>query len=143
MRDITLVAVDTEVSPFPHIAQIIKCTRIYRAAKEGAEPEMAERLYGTSHEYGSKTAAQLGKMIREHWSGENLDHWKRDSSDWREDRGLKRNSRGAKNLALIRNALLAVIPFEKFGSLDDAFDSYRDHRDKSVKLITTASPIQP
>ena len=83
--DITIVPVDTEVSPFPHIAQIIKCTRIYRSIKEGSEPEMAVRLFGTSHEEGSKTAAQLLKMIRGHWSVENLNHWKRDATYWRED----------------------------------------------------------
>ncbi|MFN9662376.1 MAG: ISAs1 family transposase, partial [Akkermansiaceae bacterium] len=113
VRNITIVAVDTEVSPFPHIAQIIKCTRIYCSTQEGAEPEMAVRLFGTSHEHGSKTAAQISKMIREHWSVENLNHWKRDATYWREDKAPKRNARGAKNLALIRNALLAVIPFEE------------------------------
>jgi hypothetical protein len=140
VRDITLVAVDTEVSPFPHLSQIVKCTRIYRPTKEGAEPEMSVRLFGTSHEYGSKTAAQIGKLIRGHWGVENLNHWKRDAPYWREDRGPKRNPKGAKNLALLRNALLAVIPFEEFDSLNDAFDYYRDHREKSVKLIKTARP---
>ena len=36
IRDITLVAVDTEVSPFPPIAQIIKCTRHHRSTKAGS-----------------------------------------------------------------------------------------------------------
>jgi hypothetical protein len=103
---------------------------------------MAVRIFGTSHEYGVKTAAQIAKMIREHWSVENRNHWKRDASLWREDRAPKRSARGAKNLALMRNALLAVIPFEKFGSLNDAFEYYRDHREKSVKLIKTAAPCQ-
>ncbi len=142
IRDITIAAVDTEVSPFPHIAQIIKCTRIYRSAKKGAEPEMSVRLFGASHGYGSKTAGQIGKMIRGHWSVENLNHWKRDATYWREDRAPKRNPQGARNLALMRNALLAVIPFERFESLNDAFDYYRDHRDKSVGIIKTAPPCQ-
>jgi predicted transposase YbfD/YdcC len=142
VRDITVVPVDTEVSPFPHIAQIIRCTRIYCSRKEGEEPQMAVRLFGTSHGVDSKTIAQLAKMIREHWSVENLNHWKRDASYWREDRSPKRNPRGAKNLALIRNALLAIIPFEEFDSLNDAFDYYRDHREKSVRIIKTAPPCQ-
>ena len=58
------------------------------------------------------------------------------------DRSPKRNPGGAKNLALIRNALLAIIPFEEFDSLNDAFDYYRDHREKSVRLIKTAPPCQ-
>ena len=103
---------------------------------------MAVRLFGTSHGVDSKTIAQLAKMIREHWSVENLNHWKRDASYWREDRSPKRNPMGAKNLALIRNALLAIIPFEEFDSLNDAFDYYRDHREKSVRIIKTAPPCQ-
>lgn len=142
IRDLTVVAVDTEVSPFPHIAQILKSTRIYCSTKEGAEPEIAVRLFGTSHESGNQTAAELAKMIREHWSVENLNHWKRDATYWREDKAPKRNPKGARNLALIRNALLAVIPFEQFESLNDAFDHYRDHREKSLKLIQTAAPCQ-
>jgi hypothetical protein len=71
---------------------------------------------------------------------ENLNHWKRDASYWREDRGPKRNPNGAKNLALIRNALLAVIPFEEFDSLNDGFDYYRDNSSKSLKILTNATP---
>ena len=140
VRDITIVPVDTEISPFPHVAQIIKCTRIYRSEKEGAEPKMAVRLFGTSHAVDAKTIAQIAKIIREHWSVENLNHWKRDATYWREDRAPKRNPRGAKNLALLRNALLAVIPFESFDSLNDAFDYYRYNRGKSLKIIKTAPP---
>ncbi len=141
IRDLTVVAVDTEVSPFPHIATILKSTRIYRSAKKDAEPEMAIRLFGTSIGYEEKTAAQLGRIIRQHWSVENLNHWKRDATYWREDRAPKRNPKGAKNLALLRNALLAVIPFERFDSLNEAFDHYRDNRSKSLKLIKTAPPF--
>jgi hypothetical protein len=73
---------------------------------------------------------------------ENLNHWKQDATYWREDRAPKGNPKGAKNLALIGNALLAVIPFEEFDSLNDAFDYYRDNRGKSLKLIKTAPPFQ-
>lgn len=141
VRDLTVVAVDTEVSPFPHIATILKSTRIHRPTKEGAEPEMAVRIFGTSHTIDEKTTAQFAKIVRGHWSVENLNHWKRDATYWREDRAPKRNPRGAKNLALLRNALLAVIPFERFDSLNDAFDHYRDNRAKSVQLIKSAPPF--
>lgn len=132
-----MVAVDTEVSPFPHTAQIIKCTRIYRSTKKDAEPEMAVRLFGTSIAYGEKTTAQLSRIIRQHWSVEDLNHWKRDATYWREDKAPKRNAKGAKNLALLRNALLAVMPFEEFDSPNDAFDHYRDNRAQSLKIIKT------
>jgi hypothetical protein len=140
VRDITIVPVDTEVSSFPHVAQIIKCTRIYCSKEDDAEPEMSVRLFGTSIEIDAKTVAQIARIIRGHWSVENLNHWKRDASYWREDRAPKRNPQGAKNLALLRNALLTVIPFEVFDSINDAFDYYRDNRGESLKIIKTASP---
>ena len=142
IRDLTVVAVDTEISPFPHVATILKSTRIYCSTEKGAEPEMAVRLFGTSHTVEEKTPAQFARIIRGQWSVENLNHWKRDATYWREDRAPKRNAKGAKNLALLRNALLAVIPFERFDSLNDAFDHYRDHRAKSLQLIKTAPPCQ-
>lgn len=142
VRDLTIAPVDTEVSPFPHVATILKSTRIYRSTKKGSEPQIAVRLFGTSIEYGTKTPAQLARIIREQWSVENLNHWKRDASYWREDRAPKRNAQGAKNLALMRNALLAVIPFEEFDSLNEVFDHYRDNRGQSLKIIKTAIPCQ-
>lgn len=140
VRDITVVPVDTEFSPFPHITQIIKCTRIYCSNEEGAEPKMSTRLFGTSIETGIKTVAQIKQIIRGHWSVENLNHWKRDATYWREDRAPKRNPKGAKNLALLRNALLAVIPFESFDSLNDAFDYYRVNCYKALKIVKNAPP---
>jgi hypothetical protein len=141
IRDLTVVEVDTEVSPFPHVAQIIKETRIYRDTKDGALPSMSVRIFGTSHRPGEKSVTQLGQMIREHWSVENRNHWKRDATRWREDRSPKRCARGAKNLALLRNALLAVIPFEDFSSLNDAFETYLKKTHKAVSLILSAPPI--
>jgi len=140
LRDYCIAHVDTENSHFPHIRQIISCTRIYRSLKKGAEPEMATRFFGTSIEYGEKTETQIARIIRGQWSVENLNHWKRDASDWREDRAPKRNPRGARNLGLLRNALLAIIPFELFSSLNAAFDHYRDNSSKSLNLIKTAQP---
>lgn len=73
------------------------------------------------------------------WSVENFNHWKRDSTNWKKDRETKRKPKGAKNLALSRNAPLAVIPFERFGSLNDAFDRDQDHRNQPFKIIESAS----
>jgi hypothetical protein len=72
-------AVDIEVSPFHHVGQIIKYTRIYRSMKEGAEPEISVRPFGASIGYGDKIAAQIGRIIRGHWSVENINHSKRDA----------------------------------------------------------------
>ncbi|MEY4243869.1 MAG: hypothetical protein RLZZ245_1454 [Verrucomicrobiota bacterium] len=69
-------------------------------------------------------------MIHQHWSVENLNHWKRNATYRRENKAPKRNTR------------LTVIPFEEFDSLNDAFNCSRDQRQKSVEIITTASPHQ-
>lgn len=133
--------VDTEVSPFPHISQIVKETRIYRNTADGALPSMSVRIFGITHRSGERSVAQIAKLVRGHWSVENLNHWKRDATTWREDRSPKRSARGAKNLALLRNALLAVIPFEDFHSLNDAFETYFKKTHKAVSLILFAAPI--
>ncbi|MFT6180218.1 MAG: hypothetical protein ACJAQT_003774 [Akkermansiaceae bacterium] len=38
IRDLTVVAVDTELSTFPHIATILKYTRIYCSTKKVPSP---------------------------------------------------------------------------------------------------------
>ena len=90
---------------------------------------------------GEKTGGQLGPIIREHWRVKNLNHWKRDTTDWREDGPLKRNPKEANNLDLLGNALLAVILFERFDSLNDAVDYYRDNRSKSLGFMKTEPPL--
>ncbi len=57
---------------------------------------------------------------------------------WREDRSAWRCAKGAKNLALLRNAALAILPFEQHSSINAAFDHYRDYRGASLKLIKRA-----
>jgi predicted transposase YbfD/YdcC len=49
-------------------------------------------------------------LIRGHWGGvENRNHWRRDAL-MGEDRSRSRNANLLANLALIRNALLAIMP---------------------------------
>jgi predicted transposase YbfD/YdcC len=81
------------------------------------------------------------RAVREHWSVENLNHWKRDASPWQEDRHRHRRPNAALNLALTRNALLALIPFERGEPLALYFERY--HRDpaKAVKLLLQGKPL--
>lgn len=119
---------------------MLSCTRIY-TSKNGGEDKTETRYFITSAESGKRSHKQLASDIRKHWSVENLNHWKRDSSMWREDRSALRCAQGAKNLALLRNAALAILPFEQHESLNAAFDHCRDYRGKSLKLIKTARPF--
>ena len=58
-------------------------------------------------DYGS---AQWLQLIRGHWAGvENRNHWRRDAL-LGEDRSRSRNPNLLANLALLRSALLALLP---------------------------------
>jgi predicted transposase YbfD/YdcC len=139
-RNLRVAPLDSAISPFPHARQVLSCTRIY-TSKNGGETKTETRYFITSIEPEKRTHQQFAAIIRQHWSIENLNHWKRDSSMWREDRGSLRCAKGAKNLALLRNAALAILPFEQHGSLNAAFDHYRDYRGESLKLIKNARPF--
>ena len=61
------------------------------------------RYFITSLEREERSAAQLGQAIRGHWSVENKNHWKRDTSLWKEDASRPRKkASGGQVLALLR-----------------------------------------
>jgi hypothetical protein len=74
---------------------------------------------------------------------ENKNHWRKDATVWREDRSTRRKPRGAKNLALLRNAILAIIEPGLHDSLNQTFLHYADHRTEALRLITKAAPHNP
>lgn len=79
--------------------------------------------------------------MREHWSVENRNHHKRDASPWQEDRHRHRQPNAALNLALTRNVLLALIPFEQGQSLAHFFELYHRHPRQALHLIFKACPV--
>lgn len=81
------------------------------------------------------------QAVREHWSVENRNHHKRDASAWQEDRHRHRRPNAALNLALTRNALLAIIPFEQGQPLAEFFELYHRYPAKALSLIASARPI--
>ena len=81
------------------------------------------------------------EAIRGHWSIENRNHHKRDASPWQEDRHRHRRPNAALNLALTRNALLAIIPFKEGEPLAHFFEYYHRYRREAIKLILSARPI--
>jgi hypothetical protein len=58
---------------------------------------------------------------------ETRNHYKRDVSAWQEDRHRHRKPYAALNLALTRNVLLALIPFEPGQPLAHFFEQYHRH----------------
>ncbi len=89
-----------------------------------------------AHEKSRSTAA-----ARQHWSVENRNHYKRDASPWQEDRHRHRKPNAALNLALTRNVLLAIIPFEESQSLAQFFEHYHRHPDHALRLILKSGPV--
>jgi hypothetical protein len=79
--------------------------------------------------------------VRGHWGIENRNHYKRDVSFWQEDKHCHRKPKAALNLALTRNALLAIIPFEQGQSLSLFFNLYHRHAAQALKLILHARPV--
>jgi predicted transposase YbfD/YdcC len=51
----------------------------------GDEIKSETRHFITSLERGERSAARVAQSIRGHWSAENRNHWKRDTSLWKED----------------------------------------------------------
>lgn len=85
---------------------------------------------------------RIPAAVRGHWSVENLNHYKRDTSLWREDDHRHRRVNIAQNLALTRNALLAIIPFGPDEPLSGWFEIYQRKPAKAIQLILHAAPIQ-
>ena len=78
---------------------------------------------------------------RGHWSVETRNHYKRDASAWQEDRHRHRKPNAALNLALTRNVLLALIPFEEGEPLAHFFEYYHRHPPHALRLILEARPV--
>lgn len=89
--------------------------------------------------------ARQRKRVREaacgYWSVEARNHYKRDASAWREDGHRHRKANGALNLALTRNVLLVMIPFEEGEPLAQFFDVYHRHPSQAIRLILGARPV--
>lgn len=83
---------------------------------------------------------QIARKVRGHWSVENKNHYKKDTSLWREDDHRHRRVNTAQNLALMRSALLAIIPFNEAQSLNDLLSTYARQPQQAIRLIQKSPP---
>jgi len=88
-----------------------------------------------------KDPVRHGTAVREHWAVENRNHHKRDDSVWQEDRHRFRRVNVAQNLALTRNALLAIIPFDEKKNLPSLIAEYQERKQLAIDLILKARPF--
>ena len=73
------------------------------------------RYYLSSAERDEHSPEQWQGLVRGHWGGVEIrNHWRRDAL-WGEDRSRTRHASALANLALLRNALLALLP-DHFGA---------------------------
>jgi len=84
--------------------------RSERTIKKTSLSSTESRYYLSSTPPGQYRPEQWLGLIRGHWGGvEVRNHWRRDAL-MGEDRSRSRNANLLANLALIRNALLAILP---------------------------------
>jgi len=82
--------------------------------KKTGETTTDTRYYLSSAERDERTPAQWQSLVRGHWAGVEIrNHWRRDAL-WGEDRSRTHHASALANLALLRNALLAILP-DHFG----------------------------
>ena len=93
--------------PYARALIVVRCTRtVSRTATTTDEV----RYYLSSAEPDAHTPTQWLALIQGHWAGVEIrNHWRRDAL-WGEDRSRTRNPNALANLALIRSALLALLP---------------------------------
>jgi hypothetical protein len=78
--------------------------------KRRGETKSEIRYYLSSAEPADYAPAQWQALIRGHWAGVEIrNHWRRDAI-WAEDRSRSRHPAALANLALLRNALFALLP---------------------------------
>lgn len=118
-------------------------TRYHRQRHGEGDFKRETRHFITSLAEGETSHARLAQIGRCHWSVENRNHWRKDATLWREDRCPRRKPNGAKNLALLRNAILALIEPDRHESLNQAFLHHTSHRSEAIRLLTKTPPHNP
>ena len=115
--------------------------------KDLGDPDLEVRNHTRNFLSSLNPGDDLGKLtraagvIRNHWGIENKNHDKKDTCQWVEDDHRHRRVNAAQNLALTRNALLAIIPFDETKNLGSWLDTYQSYPAQALKLIQQARPI--
>ena len=132
-------AISPVTAGLPGARSAVTVQRNWSEKKGSQTPKSHTRVFLTSLSKEEKSRST--RAVREHWSIENRNHYKRDASAWQEDRHRHRRPKAALNLALTRNALLAIIPFEQGQPLAKFFNLYQRHTAKAIDLILHACPV--
>lgn len=139
-RRLARIDFDPHISLFPGARQMIRITREWMDHNSG-ETKSETRHFITSLERHERSASRLGEAIRGHWSVENKNHWKRDTSQWKEDASRPRKkASGGQVLALLRGAVLRLYDKEVHATLNASFHHHNARPYAALRLLKTPPP---
>ncbi len=109
VRALAAFAFEASAAEFP-FARSIVVVRSTTTDKKKGSTSTETRSYVSSAEATDYTSAQWQALVRGHWGGvESRNHWRRDAV-WGEDRSRTRHPGVLASVALLRNALFALLP---------------------------------
>lgn len=129
-------AVEALTLDFPY-ARTIVVVRSERTLKKTAQSSQESRYYLSDRLPEEHTPEQWLSLIRGHWAGvENRNHWRRDAL-MGEDGSRSRNPTLLANLALIRNALLAVLESAETRPLPETQEALQRRTEECLELVSS------
>ena len=109
MRALAAFAFEASAAEFPFARSIVVIRSATTHKKKGTTATET-RFYVSSAEATDYTPAQWQALVRGHWGGvESRNHWRRDAV-WGEDDSRTRHGGVLASVALLRNALFALLP---------------------------------
>ncbi len=109
MRALAALAFAASAAEFP-FARSVVVVRSATTYKKKAQTVTETRYYISSAGSADYTPAQWQALVRGHWGGVEIrNHWRRDAV-WGEDDSRTRHPGVLASLALLRNALFALLP---------------------------------
>jgi predicted transposase YbfD/YdcC len=140
LRRGALAAISPVSAGLPGARSAITVQREWSEKMNPLEPQKSHTRFFLSS-LDTRQKSRSTNAARHHWSVENRNHYKRDVSSWQEDRHRHRRPNAALNLALTRNVLLAIIPFEPGQPLAHFFEHYHRHPQHALRLILKSGPV--
>jgi hypothetical protein len=138
VRTLRAVSIEPIAIDWPY-ARTLLCVEASRGFKKSSgSPE--RRYFVSSLEPQERSPAAWVALIRNHWAGvENRNHWRKDAC-WGEDRTRSRNPNVLGALALLRNALLAIVAdhLDTYGSMPTFFEACQERPAFALRLIRGA-----
>ena len=126
--------------PFARSLVVVRSATTYKpTAKKPAKTVTETRYYVSSAEPADYTQAQWQSLVRGHWGGVEIrNHWRRDAV-WGEDRSRTRHAGALAILALLRNALFALLP-EHFPGVShpEIHEQLHSHPAASLRVLRAA-----